>query len=179
MNPGSAGRIPGALCSVVGSGHGIYAAAVPKQAIKELGKGGARLLLKKGASRFFSKVAMQSKAWGKAFEHIAEHLSLKAAAAKATHTVFAEAFRNRAAVEKLIMQAAKKYSKKYVRQMPVHGESIGRWCVVIEKEFPEVIGETFELIGGQVVKRANGDCRWLRLVIDYTGRPITAYPFIP
>lgn len=186
MNIGSTGRIPGPLNLATSSGLGIYAQAakvvktvVRKTVAREVGERVAELGLKKAGSRLAGKLFLNSKPWVKAFEHIAEHFSLKAAAAKASHTLFVTSLRNKSAVEGLIKKALKAPTKKYLSRLTVSGQAVGRPCVVIEKEFAEVIGETFEKVGAEFVKKEGGDAKWLRIVVDITGRPITAFPFKP
>jgi hypothetical protein len=183
MNIGSTGRVPGALLGLHGSGTNIYAQSVPiaKAVVKEIGKRAAALALKKAGSRLAGKLFLNSREWIKAFEHIAEHFSLRALATKATHSVFLASLRNKSAVEGLINQALRGPTRKYLWRLKIANEVIplGRPCVMIEREFAQVIGETFENVGGQFVKKEGADCKWLRIIVDYTGRPITAYPFNP
>jgi len=181
MNIGSTFRVPGPLSLSAGTGQLIYAqsAAVAKSVIREIGKRLAALALKKAGSRLAGKMFLNSKAWVKAFEHIVEHFSLKAAAGKASHSLFTATLRNKQAVEGLIRQALKSPTKKFLSRLTIAGHPNGVPCVVIEKEFAQVIGETFEKVGEQFVKKEGGDCKFLRVVIDYTGRPITAFPFNP
>ncbi len=178
---GSTGRVPGGLCALGGTGFVIFAQAkgAAKLIARQAGKRFVALALKKAGSRLAGKLFLNSKAWVKAFEHVAEHFSVKALASKASHSVFTTAFRSKPAVEKLIRQALKGPTKKYISRLTIGGDAIGRPCVVIEKEFAEVIGETFKKVGAEIVKQEGGDCKWLRIVVDITGRPITAFPFKP
>jgi hypothetical protein len=131
---------------------------------KEVGKGLVKLAAKKAASRILGKLAVNSKAWGKAFVHIAEHFG--PVEGKASHAIFTESLRSKTAIEKLLRQALTKLGRApVVGKLTISGVPAGKPCVILEKEFAEVIG-----------KIEDKPCKILRIVVDYTGKPITAYP---
>ncbi len=138
--------------------------AILRKVAREVGEKIMRLSSKKAASRILGKMASNSRAWGKAFEHISEHFA--PAAGKASHAIFEPALRNRGAVEGLIRSALKKLGRApVVGKLTVDGVPAGKPCVLLEKEFKGVIGK----IDGR-------DCKILRIIVDYTGKPVTAYP---
>ncbi len=102
--------------------------------------------------------------WQKAFEHISEHF--KSVPGKLTHSIFEPKFRNQKAIEQLLKKALGGPSRTPIlTKLTIGGEQIGMPAVIIEREFSEVIGRA----GGK-------DCKILRIVVDITGRPQTAYP---
>jgi hypothetical protein len=138
--------------------------AILRKLAREVGEGVVRLSSKKAASRILGKLATNSRAWRKAFEHISLHFG--PIAGKPSHSVFESAFRNRGAVEGLIRTAIRKLGRAPIAgRLTVHGVPEGTPCVLLEKEFKDVIGK----INGR-------DCKILRIIVDYTGKPITAYP---
>ncbi len=137
---------------------------VAKQVIKQIGKKGAKALIKKSGSRVAGQITRKSRSWTKAFAHIAEHF--KPSPDKLRHAVFESRFRSQDAIEGLIKRTVSGPSRTPIlTKLTVGGEPIGMPAVVIEREFPDVIGR----IGDK-------ECRILRIVVDITGRLQTAYP---
>lgn len=175
------GKTPGPLgiTAVSGLSAGLHLpqffANIATKAAREVGKDILKLALKRAGTRIAGKILIKSKAWGKAFLHIAEHFSVEPLLKKGTHTLFKAPLRNRAAVEALIVKAVKNPSRKIVSRATVHGVRAGRPVIIIEREFTEVIGETFKQAVGEEAKKI-ADCKILRVIVDITGRPITAYP---
>jgi hypothetical protein len=138
--------------------------AITRRAAKEIGEKLVKLASKKAASRILGKLATNSKAWRKAFEHIAMHFG--PIEGKASHAIFEKAFRSKAGVEKLIRTALTSLGRSpVVSKLTIDGVAAGKPCVILEKEFSEVIGK----IGDE-------PCKILRIVVDFTGKPITAFP---
>lgn len=132
--------------------------------IKEIGKRLPKLAAKKAGSRIVGHMTRNSRAWTKAFAHMRTHF--KNIPGKPSHAIFVKKFRNEAALKQLIRQAATTPSRKAVTtKLKVGAENIGRPAVIIEREFSQAIGN----IGNEA-------CKILRIVVDFTGRPITAYP---
>lgn len=138
---------------------------VARQVEKQIGKKLAKLMAKKAGSRLLGHIARNSRVWKKAFEHIALHF--QPLAGKAAHAVFEPKYRNLKAVEELLTKAMTKLGRKPVvtKLTDAAGVPVGTPAVILEKEFAEVIG-----------RKGAVECKILRVVIDFTGRPITAYP---
>jgi hypothetical protein len=138
--------------------------AVAKRVVKkfenEIGTKRFKTMGKKAASRILGKLAVGSKPWAKAFEHIAKHFG--PIADKPSHGIFLKELRNRPAIERLIRTALNRLGRAPV---VTRLENVAP-SVILEKEFPDVIGVTQK---GEL-------CRILRIVVDYTGRPISAFP---
>lgn len=182
----------------------VVRANVATSVVREVGVSLSKLALKKAGARLAGKVLIKSKAWQKAFLHIAEHFTVDALAHKATHGVFAKALRSPKALERLIVSAVKSPSRKFISRATIEGVARGKPVVIIEREFGEVIGDVFVNEGGKIVQQTvdkvvtetvqevvNGkivtktitktvkvpvQCKILRIVVDFTGRPITAIP---
>jgi hypothetical protein len=136
-----------------------------RKAAKEIGKGALKLMARKSGSRLLGHLQRDSRVWRKAFQHIKLHFGQQAG--KPAHTVFAQSFRSEAAVRKLIRSAAAKPSKApVVSRATIDGIPAGTPCVVIEKAFRSPIGVTPDGLPAHV----------LRIVVDYTGKPLTAFP---
>jgi hypothetical protein len=133
--------------------------AFGRKAIQAIGKGAFKLGSKKAASRILGKIAVGSKEWRKAFEHIALHFAPMEG--KTVHAVFKETYRSEAGVAKLIREAITRLGRA-----PVAGEGS---TYILEKEFKQAIGTV--KIGDKV-----HDCKILRIIVDYTGKPLSAYP---
>ena len=132
--------------------------------IKEIGKRLSKLAAKKAGARFIGHMARGSRAWAKAFKHIRAHF--RHVKGKASHAIFKKKFRNEAALKGLIRQAISNPSRSPVlTKLTVGAQNLGRPAVVLERQFKNAIGN----IGDEA-------CHILRVIIDYTGRPITAYP---
>ncbi len=127
-----------------------------------------KLLMKKAGARVAAHIARNSRVWKKAFKHIQLHFTKKGGAGKTSHAVFASKFQTEVAVKKLVATTASKPSRKAVLSKATNagGQQVGRPCVVIEREFAEVIG----------TDHLGKPAKILRLVVDYTGRPLTAFP---
>ena len=137
---------------------------VAQVVIKEIGKRLPKLAAKKAGSRIVGHVNRSSRAWSKALTHIRDHF--RPIKGKPSHAVFEKKFRNEAVLKQLIGQAAANPSRGAVlSKLTVGGENIGRPAVILERQFKQAIGK----IGDEA-------CHVLRIVVDYTGRPITAYP---
>jgi len=149
--------------------------AAARKAEKVAGKRLVALALRKAGSRIAGKLLTGSKEWTKAFEHIAEHFSEEALQHKISHSVFRATLRSRSLLEPLLKDAVLKPSRKVVSQLRLHGVSLGRVCVIIEREFADVIGEDITHTAEGVVRRP---AKILRVVVDITGRPITAFPVL-
>ncbi|MEK6701726.1 MAG: hypothetical protein AABZ53_05655 [Planctomycetota bacterium] len=130
---------------------------------EEVGAKFAALALKKAGTRISGKVLTGSPHWKAAFVHVAEHFGPQAG--KASHAIFEAALRSQRALETLIQSAALKPSLKYLGRETIGGMAVGRPVIVLEREFGRVIG-----------KIGQDNCTVLRLVLDITGKPITAYP---
>ena len=157
------------LAQLRGVGKGVG-----KQVVKQIGKRLTALALRKAASRIVGKMATNSRFWVKAFEHIALHFSEDALASKAVHAVFLKKFCSKAAVEDLIRQGASKAGRRTLSKATFGGVPIGTPVVVLEREFSQVIGHELTKAAGGAVTRV--ECKILRIIVDFTGRPITAFP---
>ena len=132
--------------------------------VKEIGKRLSKLAAKKAGSRMIGHMTRNSPAWNKAFTHMRTHF--KSMSGKASHAIFTKKLRNEAGIKQLIQKAAGNPSRAPVTtKLTVGAENVGRPAVIIEREFSEAIGH----IGDDA-------CKILRVVVDFTGRPITAYP---
>jgi hypothetical protein len=157
------------------------ATEVEKRVVKQIGKRLSALALRKAASRIIGKMAVGSRYWVKAFEHIALHFSEQSLAKKAVHSVFSPKFRTRQAVEELIRQGASKTGRRTLTKATIEtaGESVplGKPVIILEREFSQVIGEELRRSvqnNTEVIMRV--ECKILRIIVDYTGKPISAYP---
>jgi hypothetical protein len=131
---------------------------------REIGRGLARLAVKKAGSRFLGHIAKNSREWRKAFEHIAEHFG--PVPGKEVHAIFVAKFCSKEAVEALITKALSKPNRSPIlSKLTIDGLPVGKPCVVIEREFTEVIGH-----------QGAKELKILRIVVDFTGRPVTAFP---
>jgi hypothetical protein len=146
-----------------------------KRAAQDVGEAALKQMLRKAGTKLVGKIFLKSQAWKVAFVHVAEHFTLKALATKETHTVFVKALRSEKALEKLIVKAIRGPSRKYISRATVHNVTAGKPVIILEREFKEVIGETFARSATGPVRR--GECRFLRVIVEVaTGRPVTAYP---
>lgn len=138
---------------------------IARQVEKQIGKKLARLMAKKAGSRILGHIARKSRVWSSALEHIALHF--RPIAGKAAHAIFEPKYRNIQAVEDLVTRAISKLGRKPVvaKLTDAAGVAVGKPAVILEKEFAEVIG-----------RKGTVECKILRIIIDFTGRPITAYP---
>jgi len=149
-----------------------FGATVGRKIVKQIGKKLTKLSLKKAGSRIVGKINVKSRFWNRAFEHIALHF--KPVAGKVSHAVFEPAFRSRTAVEKLIKSVVSKASRAPVlTKATIDGVPLGKPVVILEKEFSEVIGKITVEQSGKLVEKP---LKILRVIVDYTGKPITAYP---
>ena len=140
------------------------AVKVTQVVVKEIGKRLTKLAAKKAGSRLVGHMTRGSRAWQKAFRHIREHFRVMGN--KASHAIFKKKYHSEGAIKQLIQQAVSRPSCAPVTtKLTIGGESIGRPAVILERKFKEAIGT----IGDEA-------CHVLRVVVDYTGRPITAYP---
>lgn len=139
-------------------------ATIVRKVGKEIGKRLTKLASKKAASRLLGKLAVDSKPWRKAFQHIALHF--EPMAGKPAHAVYEAAYRSKAGVEELLRRALSSLGRApVVSKLTIDGVPAGTPCVILEKEFKEVIG-----------KIGDKPCKILRIVVDFTGKPITAFP---
>ena len=157
---------------------GVYALpwkAAARQIEKQATKGLLRMALRKSGSRIAGKILTGSRAWLKAFIHVAEHFIEEPVIEKGKHGVFKAALRSREALEPLIKSTVTKPSRRILGQLSVHGVNAGRFCVFLEKEFGEELGEelTQKKIGEEITRVP---ARILRVIVDYRGKPITAFP---
>lgn len=120
------------------------------------------------------KLLLGSGAWIKAFEHIAEHFERKWVYTKGTHGIFTAALRSRGALEPLVKIAVTKPSRKIAGRVAVNGVFSGRICVILEREFAEVIGQELKLAADGTVSEV--DAKILRVITDIYGKPVTAFP---
>lgn len=133
-------------------------------AVKEIGERLARLAVKKAGTRVLGHIARNSKEWRKAFEHIAEHFG--PVPGKAVHAIFEPKYCSKEAIEELVKKALGKPGRSPVlSKLTIDGVPMGKPAVVIEREFVEVIG-----------REGDTELRILRIVVDFTGRPVTAFP---
>jgi hypothetical protein len=132
-----------------------------------------RLAVRKAGTRMAGKLLIGSGPWIKAFEHIAEHFERKWVFQKGTHGVFASALRSRGALEPLIKIAVTKPSRTVAGRVAVNGVFSGRICVILEREFAEVIGVELKHSGGAL---SEVEAKILRVIVDINGKPITAFP---
>jgi hypothetical protein len=107
--------------------------------------------------------------------HIAEHFSLRVLSEKAAHTVFALPLRSRQALEPFIAKTVRGAGKRTITRATIDGVAAGRPVIVLEREFPQVLGETFRKNAQGNAERV-AECRILRVIYDWTGRPVTVYP---
>jgi hypothetical protein len=149
-------------------------AKIPASVAKALGQRLARGALKAAAKRAASKVGTGSRAWTKAFTHIVEHFSERVFEQRATHSVFAAGLRERRLVEPLIEKTLKGPGNKQITKALVHDVAAGTPVVIIERQFPDIIGETIFRRRNGVIERES--CTILRVVVDFSGTPVTAYP---
>jgi hypothetical protein len=140
-------------------------ATIIRKVTNEIGKDLAKLMAKKAPSRVLGHLARDSRVWKKAFEHIAEHF--EPIAGKPAHAVFEPKYRSMTAMQELITKAMTKLGRAPVvtKLTDAAGVPVGKPAVILEKEFAEVIG-----------RKGATECRILRVVVDFTGRLITAYP---
>jgi len=137
---------------------------ITKKAVKEIGKRAAKLAVRKAGSRFFGHITRKSRVWLKAFEHIAEHFD--AVPGKASHAIFEPKFRSMEAIENLLKKALSGPSRHPIlTKLTIDGVPAGKPAVVIERQLTEVIGRS-----------GKTECRILRIVVEFTGRPVTAFP---
>ncbi len=139
---------------------------IGQRVVKELGKKVASLGVKNANSRVLGHLTRNSAEWKKALGHITLHFSTKPSLTKPLHSVFAKTFRNGDAVKELIRQAVTKPSHRALStNLRVNGNEIGRPGAYIVRHFKQAIGVQ------------NGEaCHFLRVLVDYTGRIVTAYP---
>jgi hypothetical protein len=160
----------------------IFFANIASKAAGEIGKDLVKLMLRKSSSRVIGQILKDTKAWKKAFSHIAEHFTLQVLKDKGFHTVFKSAFKSEKAVMKLIVQTCRAPTKRIVTKATVQisGQAVaeGIPVTIIERTFAEAIGESFEQVVEGETKRtvSRGDCHILRVIVDYTGRVISAFP---
>jgi hypothetical protein len=133
-----------------------------------------RLAIRKAGSRLAGKILTGSAAWIKAFEHISEHFVERYVYEKAKHGVFKSALRNQSALEELIRRAVRGPSSVKVGKLAVHGEFTGRTCVILEREFSDVIGEELRRLEDGTIERA--PAKILRIILDVDAKPVTAMP---
>jgi RHS repeat-associated protein len=132
-----------------------------------------RLAEKKIRSRAMGYLTRGGRDLKKAMTHIAEHL--KPDPNKVRHSVFLTKFTKPDKVIDLMKSAVSKPSRTpmWTRLTDAAGEATGRSVFVIEREFSEYIGKVTVKEGGELVTK---ETKILRMIIDVTGRPITAYP---
>jgi hypothetical protein len=137
---------------------------IPKTVLKQLG---ARLSRKglKDANRLLARhLRSDSKIWRQVIGHISRHFTDDAARATAnlSHGVFDKAFRSADSLKKLVLEACSKPSRA-----PHFSTWEGKPRIILEKEFTKVIGH---------VGKNNEPTTIMRVIIDVTGKPITAFP---
>ena len=115
---------------------------------------------------FLGTSRRNSRDWNKALEHVALHFRPISIELKKKHGVFEPKFRTREAVEALISKALTKLGRKpVVTRLTIDNVPAGKPAVILEKEFTEIIGH-----------EGDHECKILRIIVDFTGRPITACP---
>jgi len=147
-------------------------AKIPASVAKEIGRQIAVKALTAAAKKAATKLARGSRAWTKAFTHIAQHFNPSLFGNRVTHGVFVSALRRKDLLEPLIEETLKK-GRRQITKAVVHDVAEGRPVVIIEREFEQIIGVTRFRRGEGVVAE---NCRILRVIVDVTGTPVTAYP---
>ena len=140
-------------------------ASVLRKVSKEIGRRGMKLMVRKSGSRLLGHLQRNSRVWRKAFEHIKLHF--KQVPGKSSHTLFAPKYRTEAAVRELVRKAASKPSHApVITKQTVAGLPEGTPCVIIDRVFKHAIGTTADGLPAHT----------LRVVVDFTGKPVTAFP---
>jgi hypothetical protein len=152
---------------------GIY-----RKVTRQIGKKLTKLALQKARSRILGNLLRDSKTWKKAFKHIALHFDEKLVHKKAAHTVFKRAHRSKGAVEELLAKVARKPDRavQLSKATNLDGVANGIPVVILEKRI-ESVGTKLVLktdAVGEIIEHET--VHILRVVVDYTGRVITAYP---
>lgn len=105
--------------------------------------------------------------WQKAYRHIAEHFRAAGRSVKNSHGVFARKFRSETEIKSLLRKVASGVSRAPVVSLErIGGKSIGRPVVLLQKKFSRPIG----------IDAKGKPADILVVVMDYTGRLLTAYP---
>jgi hypothetical protein len=142
-------------------------AEIERQIVAELGERRAAGLKANATRRVCGLLTRNNSDWDTAFEHIRAHFQpITDPAIKSRHTVFAERYRNKDALLRLLMRAASKPSRVRLTRLTIGNQHIGRPAVEIVRNFAEVIGDDSSLTA-------------LRIFTDYQGRLMTAYPGRP
>lgn len=132
--------------------------------VREIGTRLSRLAARKASSRIVGQVTARSPRWRQAFDHIRPHFLPDPA--KPRHSVFARRYRTEDAVAELIRRVASRPSRAPVTtKLTIAGHPAGKPAVVLEHWFPNPIGD-----------EKGHACHILRIVADYTGQLITAFP---
>jgi nucleoid-associated protein YgaU len=138
--------------------------AIPKAVLRQIGI----RLSKKGvqhATRLLARhLRSDSRIWRQVYDHIARHFAADGgrAEAKLAHGVFDKAYRSFESMKKLLLEACQKPS-----HAPYFSDWGGKPRIIIEKAFTHPIGTA----GAQ-----QAPTNFLRIVIDFTGRPVSAFP---
>jgi len=140
---------------------------IAEQFVKEFGKKESRLMEEKILSRTLGHIKKGNKL-EKAMEHIGEHFHPDKS--KPKHTMFTEKFRDKEKVLELIKDAVANPSYKPILSRGTHeGQQVKDFVFIIEKEFPEEIGEVIKKEGKFPTKK-------MAVIVDKSGRLVSAYP---
>jgi hypothetical protein len=147
-----------------------------KGAGRALARRFARVAAKKTVRAFARELRRGSTAWTKAFKHIALHFNdeLLRLGLKAAHGVFLKKFCSKEALEPLLKQAVTRPSRHILLPANHPANTVGILCVVVEREFAEVIGEA--LVRDAKGAITSAPARILRIFLDARGNPQTAFP---
>jgi hypothetical protein len=174
-------RIAGAL------GTGLAAGLTSMHVFADVKGAAGKVVVKAVTRKFFQRalrnvarrvgghLIRESRAWQKAFAHIAEqHFSEQAE--KLVNGVFLSKFRNQESIEQLLREAVRGAQRRTVLPAGHPDNTSGRAVIRLEIQFFEkIVGEKFV----QLTKDDAGrmvPCKFLRIFLDVTGRPITMFP---
>ena len=135
--------------------------AIEREIVAELGERAAGGLKQHAPTRLFALLNKPGSDWDKAFEHISDHF--RRTPDKPAHTVYAERYRDKEALRKLLLDAASVPSEVRLTKLKIHGDNMGKPAIEIRRWFNKQVGD-------------NQTLTWLRIFVDFQGNLITAYP---
>jgi len=170
-------RVAGVLGTGLAAGlTGIHVFADVKGAaeravVKEVSRRFFQRALRNVGRKVAGHLVRESRAWQKAFLHIAEeHFSEQAE--KLVNGVFLSKFRNQESIEQLLREAVRGAQRRIVLPAGHPDNTSGKAVIRLEIQFFEkIVGERFKDDVGRMVP-----CKFLRVFLDLTGRPITMFP---
>jgi hypothetical protein len=151
-------------------------AGLGKGAGRALARRFAREAAKKAVRAFARELRWGSRAWLEAFTHIAEHFDdeIFRRGLKAAHGVFLKRFCSKEALEPLLKQAVTRPTRQFLLPANHPANTFGILCVVVEREFADVIGESLVRDAKGEIKRA--PAKILRIFLDIRSKPQSAFP---